>query len=55
MEIVAHILLSIIGSAVIAGVIKVVAAAFHQDEAFLMLWFVVFCAWWGVIFIGSCS
>lgn len=54
MEIVAHLLLSIIGSAVIAGVIKVVCEVLHQDAEYVMLWLVVFCAWWGIIFIGDC-
>lgn len=54
MEILAHILLSIVGSAVIAGIIKVICDVTHHDAEYVTLWAIVFCAWWGIVFIGDC-
>lgn len=52
-EVIAHILLSIVASAVIAGVIKLIAPVFHEDPEYLLLWVIVFCAWWGIILIDN--
>lgn len=42
-------LLSIVGSAVIAGVIEIVAAVFGSGANYFVLWFLVFLAWWGFL------
>jgi hypothetical protein len=54
MDVVAHILLSIAGSAVIAVILTPILNHFGQDSQFLVMWIVCFCAWWGFIVVGDC-
>lgn len=42
-------LLSVVGSAVIAGVIEIGAKLFGHDANYFALWFIVFLAWWGIV------
>ncbi len=54
-EAVAHLLLSVIGSAVIAGLVTFVGnGAFNQHFEFLVMWAICFALWWGVIVVGEC-
>jgi high-affinity Fe2+/Pb2+ permease len=54
-EAVAHLLLSIIATAVIAGLVTVVGnGAFNQHIQFFAAWAVCFLAWWGIWYIGEC-
>ena len=51
----AHLLLSVIATAVIAGLVTVVGTgAFSQNMEFLPVWAVCFCLWWGIVVIGEC-
>jgi hypothetical protein len=51
----AHLLLSVIATAVIAGLVTVVGnGAFSQHMEFLPVWVVCFCLWWGIVVIGEC-
>lgn len=54
MEIFAHVLLSVIGSALIAAIATPLLHVFGQDAEFLMMWLVCFLAWWGIVLIGEC-
>jgi hypothetical protein len=49
----AEILLSVVGSAVIAGGIEIFAVLFGHDLNYFIVWLVVFLAWWGVILIDG--
>ncbi|QWT30081.1 membrane protein [Streptomyces phage TunaTartare] len=54
-EAVAHLLLSIIATAVIAGLVTVVGnEAFNQHIQFFAAWAVCFCMWWGIWYLGEC-
>ena len=47
-------LLSVVGSAVIGGLITLVGdVGFNQDWNYFLIWFIVFCAWWGFFFIDG--
>ncbi|QNN99288.1 membrane protein [Streptomyces phage Faust] len=51
----AHFLLSVIATAVIAGLVTLVGnGAFNQHIEFLVAWLVCFCLWWGIVIIGEC-
>ncbi|UUG69512.1 hypothetical protein SEA_SHAM_211 [Streptomyces phage Sham] len=51
----AHLLLSIVATAVIAGLVTVVGnGAFNQHMQYLPVWGVCFLAWWGIWYIGEC-
>jgi hypothetical protein len=49
MEAIAHLLLSIVATAVLAGIIVI----FRHEDPYLLVWFLCFCGWWGIFFIGS--
>lgn len=46
-------LLSIVGSAVIAGIIEIGAMIFGHSANYFVLWFLVFLAWWGIMFFDG--
>lgn len=46
-------LLSVVGSAVIAGVVEIVAMVFGHSASYFVLWLLVFLAWWGFVFFDG--
>ncbi len=55
MEAIGHLLLSIVATAMIAGIVTVIGnEAFNQHFNYLSMWLVCFCAWWGIFLIGEC-
>lgn len=54
MEALAHLILSVAVTAVIAGLITVIGnESFNQHYNYFVMWAVCFCAWWGIFFVGS--
>lgn len=53
-EVAAHVLISIIATAVLAGAITLLSHAFNQDPEFLIVWLICFLGWWGIVWLGDC-
>jgi len=49
----AEFLLSVVGSAVIAGVIEAIAVMTGHEPNYFVVWFLVFLAWWGILLIDG--
>jgi len=49
----AEFLLSVVGSAVIAGVIEAIAFMTGHDPNYFVVWLFVFLAWWGIFLIDA--